>query len=67
MIEITAYQTTDGQIFTTAADAAYHDQYLLMKPEIELFIKSSYCKYNNQAQRKVVENTILAWKAWCNK
>tara|TARA_R110000868_G_scaffold25596_2_gene99721 strand:- start:627 stop:830 length:204 start_codon:yes stop_codon:yes gene_type:complete len=67
MNQITAYQTTDGKLFSSSTDATKHQQYLAMKPEIDLFIKSSYCKYNNCAHSKIVENTILAWKAWCEK
>jgi hypothetical protein len=67
MERIAAYQTADGKIFADAQDAIKHDKYLAMMPEIELFMNSSYCQYNNQAHRKIVENTILAWKDWCDK
>jgi hypothetical protein len=67
MREITAYETTDGKIFGTSDEASEHQAYLAIKPEIDLFLNSSYCKYNNCAHQKIVENTIIAWKAWCNK
>jgi hypothetical protein len=67
MQEITAFKTTDGKIFEVFDKASEHQKYLAIKPELDLFTNSPYCKYNNQAQRKIVENTILAWKAWCDK
>ena len=64
MKKIEAFQTTDGKLFSTTAEATEHQDYLDAKPEIEAFINSKFCKYNNQAHRKIVETTIIAWKKW---
>ena len=64
MKTIEAFQTDDGQIFESITQARVHEEYKKHMPEINAFIASDVCKYNNSAHKKIVENTLLAWIFW---
>ena len=64
MNKIEAFQTSDGKLFSSQTMAAAHEDSLKMQPDIQAFIKSRFCKYNNVAHKKIVENTIIAWEQW---
>ena len=66
MQKIEVYKTTDGSLFENMTQARVHEEYMKHKPEIDAFIDSDSCKYNNSAQRSIVRQTILAWIFWKN-
>jgi hypothetical protein len=64
MKTIKAYQTDDGQIFASLTKARVHEECEKLMPEINAFINSEDCKYNNSAHATIVKNTLLAWHFW---
>ena len=64
MKTIEAYQTDDGKIFKSLTEARVHEECEKLIPEIDAFMTSEACKYNNQAHSKIVKNTLLAWNFW---
>ena len=64
MKAIEAYQTDDGQIFHSLLEAEIHEEREKHMPEINAFIASNACKYNNCSHKKIVQNTLLAWIFW---
>jgi hypothetical protein len=64
MKTIQAYQTEDGKVFQTEIEAANHEASKALMPEIEEFMISDACKYNNQAHAKICRNTVVAWVLW---
>jgi hypothetical protein len=64
MKKIEAYKMDDGTLFEDYTQARIHQEALKHMPEINAFISSSACKYNNGAHKKIVENSILAWIFW---
>lgn len=64
MQKIEVYKTKDGTLFENYTQARVHEEYQKHKPEIDAFIQSDACKYNNSAHKKIVENTLLAWIFW---
>lgn len=64
MKTIEAYQTSDGKIFKSLTEARVHEECEKLMPEINAFMSSVDCRYNNQAQAKIVRNTLLAWHFW---
>lgn len=64
MKTIEAYQTDDGQIFASLTEALVHEECKKLMPEINAFMTSDACKYNNVAHAKIVRNTLLAWHFW---
>jgi hypothetical protein len=64
MKTIEAYLTDDGKIFKSLTEARVHEEIQKHMPEINAFIHSESCKYDNVAHRKIVENTLLAWIFW---
>jgi hypothetical protein len=64
MKTIQAYQTDDGQIFTSLTEARVHEECEKLMPEINAFMNSADCKYNNCAHAKIVKNTLLAFHFW---
>jgi hypothetical protein len=64
MEKVEVYKTKDGSLFSDYTQARVHEEFIKYKPEIDAFIASDACKYNNCAHRKIVENTILAWIFW---
>ena len=64
MKTVEAYQTEDGKIFKSIIEAKVHEECEKLMPEINAFLTSDACKYNNVAHAKVVRNTLLAWNFW---
>jgi hypothetical protein len=63
MKEITAYQTKDGKIFSTIAEASDYEEALKWGKEIDMFIKSTFCPYSG-VQTSIVRKTIIAWERY---
>ncbi len=64
MKTIKAYQTSDGKIFESLTEAKVHEKCEKLMPEINAFMSSKDCKYNNQAHARIVINTLIAWHFW---
>jgi hypothetical protein len=64
MKTIEVYKTDDGKLFENITEARVHEEYQKHMPEINAFVSSDACKYNNSAHKKIVENTLLAWIFW---
>ena len=64
MKTIEAYQTDDGKVFASITEARVHEECEKLMPEINAFIISKACKYNNVAHAKIIINTLLAWHFW---
>jgi hypothetical protein len=64
MEKVEVYKTKDGSLFADYTQARVHEECAKHMPEINAFIASSACKYNNCAHRKIVQNTLLAWIFW---
>jgi len=64
MKKIEVWETDDGQVFKSITEARVHEECEKHMPEINAFIASDSCKYNNSAHKKIVENTLLAWIFW---
>lgn len=58
------YETSDGKTFKTITEARVHEECEKYLPEIEEFLASSGCKYNNVPQKTIAKNVILAWIFW---
>lgn len=63
MQPITAYQTKDGRIFSTAEEATDYEETLKWGKEIDRFVKSTFCPYSGM-QLSMVRKTIIAWERY---
>lgn len=62
MIEV--WETADGKTFKSITEARVHEECAWHLPEIDEFIASGVCKYNNAPQKTIVRNAILQWLFW---
>jgi len=62
MVEV--WETDDGKTFKSITEARAHEECQKYLPEIEAFLASGVCKYNNIPQKTVAKNVILAWIFW---
>lgn len=64
MKEITAFQTSDSQIFQNKKDAEKHETFLSKGEVIDSFIDSLDNPYTSIPQRAIVRNSIISWELW---
>jgi len=64
MKEIKAYETSDGQVFTSSDQASIHEEHLAIFPIIDQFLNSKLNKYNAGPQRIIAQRTIANWEKW---
>ena len=67
MKSITAYQTSDGKIFTTEEDAKKHEKFLEHSDVVEDFLRSDLNPYVAAVQKSIARNTIINWELWKTK
>lgn len=67
MKEISAFQTTDGLLFSKKAEAERHESFLANRAVIETFLESELNPYKSMAQRAIARNTIVNWSLWSTK
>ena len=64
MKTITAFETTDGKLFTKQEDAQKHEMFLLRGSVIEDFLESKQNPYTGLAHMGMARNTIINWEHW---
>jgi len=67
MKPITAYQTSDGTIWPTEAQAEKHDVFLKSREVFEEFLDSKDNAYTATVQRAIARNSIISWETWKTK
>lgn len=67
MKQITAFQTSDGQVFTSEEEAKKHEKFLEKKDIVEEFLKSSHNPYVAAVQKSIARNTVVNWEVWKTK
>jgi hypothetical protein len=64
MKPITAFQTSDGTLFSTEQAAEKHEMMLVKESVIDEFLDSSLNSYTGHAHRSMARNTIVNWELW---
>ena len=64
MKSISAFQTSDGEIFDTEEAASRHEFFLENKDLVEDFLGSNENPYKGSAHRSIVQGSILRWELW---
>jgi hypothetical protein len=64
MKPISAFQTSDGEIFPDQESASRHEFFLDNKDLVEEFITSEENPYKGAAHRSIVQGSILRWELW---
>ena len=67
MKEISAFQTSDNQIFRDKSEAEKHEVFLSSKEVIEAFLNSVENAYTSIPQRAIARNSIINWELWKTK
>lgn len=67
MKPISAFQTSDGEIFDTAEAASRHEFFLDNKDQVEAFMESEENPYKGAAHRSMVQGSIMRWELWRSK
>ena len=64
---ISAYQTSDGQLFSTEEPAEKHEMLLSKENVIDDFLNNDINPYKGQAHRSMARNIIASWELWRSK
>lgn len=67
MKPVTAFQASDGSLFSTAAYAEKHEMMLSKKNVVDEFLESDLNPYTGHAHRAMARNTVLNWELWKSK
>ena len=67
MKTITAFQTTDGEIFPDKESAERHQFFLSQREKIEEFLDSADNPYRGLAHRSMAQQSVLRWELWRSK
>lgn len=67
MKSITAFQTSDGQIFPSEALAEKHEILLSKESVVDEFLSSAFNPYKSHAHGGMARNTIINWEHWKSK
>jgi hypothetical protein len=67
MKQVTAFQTSDGQIFDSQEAAESHEFFLSKKELVDCFIMSDLNLYKGSAHRSIVQSSIMRWELWNKK
>lgn len=67
MKTVTAFQTTDGEIFPDQEAAEQHEFFLANKGRVEEFLESELNPYKGTAHRSMVQGSIMRWELWRSK
>jgi hypothetical protein len=62
MEQVTAYQATDGKLFSTVEQALEHEDDLQWGERIGEFVRSEFALYKNSAQQTIMKRSIIAWE-----
>jgi hypothetical protein len=64
MKTVTAFQTSDGEIFPDQDSAEYHEFFLKNKQMVDEFIDSDANPYQGIAHKNMARNTVMRWELW---
>ena len=64
MKPITAYQTTDGMLFSLKLEAEKHEMSLSKRGVIEDYLDSALNTYTGHAHKSMARITIINWELW---
>ena len=64
MKPITAYQTTDGTLFSLKLEAEKHEMSLSKRGVIEDYLDSTLNPYTGHAHKSMARITIVNWELW---
>lgn len=67
MKTISAFQTSDGQIFAIEAEAQKHEKFLEHRNVVEEFLNSELNTYKAFAHKSIARNTVINWELWKTK
>ena len=64
MKTVTAFQTSDGEIFPDQDSAEYHEFFLKNKQMVDDFIESDANPYQGIAHKNMARGTVMRWELW---
>lgn len=64
MKPISAFQTSDGTLFSTAEAAEKHEMMLTKESVVDEFLDSGLNPYTGHAHRSMARNTVVNWELW---
>jgi len=64
---ITAFETSDGAIFSSERAAEKHELLLVKESVIDEFLESNLNSYTGHAHRSMARNTVVNWELWKSK
>jgi hypothetical protein len=67
MKPVTAYQSSDGTLFSTEGAAEKHDMMLAKEGVVDAFLDSGLNSYTGHAHRSMARNTVINWELWKSK
>ena len=67
MKPITAFQASDGTLFSNAEAAEKHDMMLSKENVVDEFLDSSLNPYQGHAHRSMARSTVINWELWRSK
>lgn len=67
MKSISAFQTSDGILFSTLQTAEKHEMMLAKESVVDEFLDSPLNPYTGHAHRSMARNTIVNWELWKSK
>jgi hypothetical protein len=67
MKTVTAFQTSDGEMFPDQESAEQHEFFLANKGLVEDFLESDLNPYKGTAHRSMVQGSIMRWELWRSK
>ena len=67
MKPITAFQASDGTLFSIAEAAEKHDMMLSKENVVDEFLDSSLNPYHGHAHRSMARSTVINWELWKSK
>ena len=67
MKSISAFQTSDGTLFSTADAAEKHEMMLSKESVVDEFLVSKLNPYTGHAHRSMARNTVVNWELWKSK
>jgi hypothetical protein len=67
MKTITAFQASDGTLFSNAEAAEKHDMMLSKEKDVDEFLNSKLNLYQGHAHRSMARSTVINWELWKSK
>jgi hypothetical protein len=67
MKPVTAFETSDGMLFSTEQSAEKHEMMLSKENVVDEFLDSELNPYTGHAHRSMARNTVVNWELWKSK